>query len=225
LAIYQLPDEIIFPDASLAEEDGLLAIGGDLTPERILTAYSHGIFPWFNEEEPILWWSPNPRCVSFPSRFKPSKSLRLLIQKNKFEIRYDFNFEAVITNCSQVARKEQTGTWITSQMIKAYTQLHKMGFAHSVETYLDGVLVGGLYGIAIGKAFYGESMFHKIADASKVAFSFLVEKLNQGHFEIIDNQMTTPHLLSLGAEEISRDQFLMLLQNAIQKETDPHLWK
>lgn len=225
MPVYQLPNEIVFPHPSLADDDGLLAIGGDLLPERILTAYVNGIFPWYNANDPILWWSPNPRCVLFPKTFKPAKSLRLLRNKGIFEFRFDTNFKAVISNCGLAERTDQPGTWITSDIINAYTHLHELGYAHSVETYLNGELVGGLYGIAKGKVFFGESMFFKVSNASKLAFLILVEKLNTMNFEIIDNQMTTPHLLSLGATEITRDNFLEILKIATAKQQNIGKWQ
>jgi leucyl/phenylalanyl-tRNA--protein transferase len=219
MSVFQLPNEIVFPHPSLADDDGLLAIGGDLSPNRILTAYVNGIFPWFNEGDPILWWSPNPRCVIYPKTFKPSKSLRLLRNKQVFEFKFDSDFDSVIENCASAARADHLGTWISADIKNAYSLLHKLGYAHSVETYLNGILVGGLYGIAIGKVFFGESMFFKVSNASKLAFWALVEKLNELGFELIDNQMTTPHLLSLGATEISRDQFLEILKTATLKDS------
>lgn len=224
MSVYQLNREIAFPHPSLANENGLLAVGGDLSPERIITAYANGIFPWYNKGEPILWWSPNPRCIMFPENFRASKSLKLLIKKNIFEVRYDTAFSSVISRCAKVHQANQSETWITSEMKKAYILLHKLGFAHSVEAYLNNELVGGLYGIAIGKVFYGESMFHTVSNASKVAFYFLVDRLNQWRFDIIDNQMTTDHLLKLGAEEIDRDKFLAILKKSIVKENHSGKW-
>jgi leucyl/phenylalanyl-tRNA--protein transferase len=224
MPVYQLPNEIVFPHPSLAEEDGLLAVGGDLSPNRILTAYVNGIFPWFNPDEPILWWSPDPRCVLFPKKFKPSKSLRQLRNKNIFECKFDYNFKAVINGCADAYRVDQPGTWISDDIKKAYTLLHELGYAHSVETYLNGELVGGLYGIAIGKVFFGESMFFNVSNASKIAFYALCERLSEWDFEIIDNQMTTPHLLSLGAEEIGRDDFLEILSNATNMDSIVGKW-
>jgi leucyl/phenylalanyl-tRNA--protein transferase len=216
MPVYGLSEEIIFPHPSLADEDGLLAIGGDLSPERIIEAYKNGIFPWYNKGEPILWWSPNPRCVLFPEKFKPSKSLTAIIRKNIFEVRFDTQFKAVIENCAKIQRPGQPGTWISDDIKNAYIKLHEMGFAHSAETYKNNELVGGLYGVAIGKVFYGESMFYKLPNASKIAFFFLIEILKQHDFEIIDNQMTTKLLLSFGAEVISRDNFLQILKKAIK---------
>jgi leucyl/phenylalanyl-tRNA--protein transferase len=224
MPVFKLSKEIIFPHPSLANEDGLLAVGGDLSTERIITAYLNGIFPWYNEDEPILWWSPNPRCVLFPNKFKPSKSLLSIIKKNVFEVRFDAIFKTVIEKCATTKRKGEPGSWITTDIKKAYIKLHKLGFAHSVETYKDNELVGGLYGIAIGSVFYGESMFHSIPNASKVAFYFLIEKLKQLNFEIIDNQMTTPHLLSMGAEEISREKFLEILKKEVKLDLNKSPW-
>jgi leucyl/phenylalanyl-tRNA--protein transferase len=225
MPVFQLSEEIIFPHPSLADEDGLLAIGGDLSPERIIAAYTNGIFPWYNEGEPILWWSPNPRCVMFPEKFNVSKNLLSVIRKNIFEVRFDTNFKTVIEKCATTKRSGQPGTWISDDIIKAYTRLFELGFSHSVETYKNDKLVGGLYGVAIGNIFYGESMFYEVANASKVAFYFLIEKLKLLNFEIIDNQMTTPHLLSLGAEEIFRDTFIKILQKANKADADIKNWK
>jgi leucyl/phenylalanyl-tRNA--protein transferase len=224
MPVYQLNHEVVFPHPSLAEPDGLLAIGGDLSPLRILTAYVNGIFPWYNQGEPILWWSPDPRCVLFPNKLKVSKSLRLLINRNVFEVRFDSNFKKVITSCRKVHIKKDEGTWISPDMINAYCKLHELGFAHSVETYCNNKLVGGLYGVSIGKVFYGESMFHTEANASKIAMYFLVEKLKELRFELIDNQVTSDHLLSLGAEEIERERFIYLLKEHAQKDISPSKW-
>jgi len=218
MPVYKLPEEIVFPHAQLAEKDGLLAIGGDLSEERLLTAYANGIFPWYSEDSPILWWSPDPRLVLFPENFKRSKSLRRTVEKGVFEVRFDSDFENVIRNCSLAKRSEQEGSWITDEMLEAYTKLHKLGFAHSVETFLHGKLVGGLYGVSIGKAFFGESMFHHQTDASKVALWYLVEKLIGWGFDFIDAQQETSHLKSLGAEVVKRKKFLTLLEIAVQKE-------
>jgi len=224
MPVYSLPEEIVFPHAQLAEEDGLLAIGGDLSAERLLTAYANGIFPWYSDDSPILWWSPDPRMVLFPDKFKRSKSLRRTVEKNIFEVRFDSKFEDVIRNCGLAKRPEQEGSWITNEMLEAYTRLHKLGFAHSVETYVDGELVGGLYGVSIGKAFFGESMFHHKTDASKVALWHLVDKLIEWDFDFIDAQQETAHLKSLGAEPIERKKFLNLLEIAVRKEGVTGSW-
>jgi leucyl/phenylalanyl-tRNA---protein transferase len=222
--VYLLNKEIIFPHPSLADENGLLAVGGDLSPERIITAYSNGIFPWYNKNEPILWWSPDPRCVMFPGNFKISKSLRLLLKKNIFEIRFDTNFKKIIDNCAKVHQANDSDTWITREMKKAYILLHNLGHAHSVEVYLNQKIVGGLYGIAIGKVFYGESMFHTVSNASKVAFYYLIERLKHWHFDIIDNQTTSEHLLKMGSEEIERDFFLNIIKESICKKGNVGKW-
>ena len=205
-----------FPEKMFITEDGIVAIGGSLSTNMLLEAYSNGIFPWFNsDKDEILWWSPSPRLVLFPEELKISKSLKRVIKKKKFEVVFNKNFEAVIYNCSTIKRDGQKSTWITENMKKAYIELHKLGYAHSVESYLDGELVGGLYGIIIGKAFFGESMFANVSDASKVAFCFLIQYLKENNFKFCDCQTTTKHLISLGAKEISRDNFMRLLNEAL----------
>lgn len=223
--IYQLnDDDCSFPSAELANRDGLLAFGGDLSPERLLMAYANGIFPWYNELDPILWWSLDPRLIIRPGEMKVSKSLRRTVASGKFEVRIDTNFENVMLNCATVERDGQNGTWIHDEMIDAYCNLHKMGFAHSFETYKDNELVGGLYGLAIGKAFFGESMFHKVSDASKVAFCHLHEFLKQHDFKIIDCQQETPHLKSLGAFAIPRKDFLDEIGELVKMPTLKGNW-
>lgn len=224
MPLFQLTQDLVFPNPELAEEDGLLAIGGDLSPERLLLAYSHGIFPWFNEGDPILWWSLNPRLILFFDHFKCSKSLLRKIKSNKFEVRFDTNFEEVIINCSKVKRNDQNETWIGNEMIDAYTVLHKLGFAHSAEVYFHDTLVGGLYGVAIGKAFIGESMFHTMTDASKIALYHLVKLLKKLDFNFIDAQQSTNHLISLGAKEIERNKYLNLLDEATKYPTLKGNW-
>ena len=214
MTIYRLSnDDIIFPDPSLAEEDGLLAIEGDLSPERLLLAYSSGIFPWFSGLEPILWWSSNPRFVIYPSDIRISHSMKKIIKKNTYRISFDTCFRSVISNCSNI--RKETGTWITNEMIEAYCKLHELGFAHSVETWHEDKLVGGLYGVSIGKCFFGESMFSTMDNASKVAFINLSKVLEQKGFDIIDCQVHTTHLESLGAVYISRADFLELIEKSI----------
>ncbi len=202
----------IFPDPKEAMEEGLLAYGGDLNPDRVLTAYRKGIFPWFNPGDPILWWSPNPRALLFPKQFKCSRSLRRTLRNKPHDIYFDRNFEAVIRHCSTVPREDQDGSWITKEMINTYLLLHQRGFAHSVEIYMDNQLVGGLYGVSIGSAFFGESMFTLRRDASKMAFYYLCEFAKIHGFDYIDCQMPTPHLESLGAVAVERDDFLDLLE-------------
>ncbi len=221
--IFQLTDDLIFPDPDLADESGLLAVGGDLSVNRLLLAYSYGIFPWFNHDDPVMWWSPSVRPVFYPGKIKVSKSLRQLIRKDMFEVKMDTRFEDVMRACSEV-RKEGGGTWINEDMIKSYTRLHEFGYAHSVECFLDGELAGGLYGVALGKVFFGESMFYRISNASKVAFFALSENLKDWDFQLIDSQVTNNHLLSLGAEEVSRDEFMKMLDAALQFETKPGKW-
>jgi leucyl/phenylalanyl-tRNA--protein transferase len=199
---------------ALKEPNGLLAVGGDLSPQRLLEAYSHGIFPWFNADEPILWWSPDPRMVLFPGELKISRSLRRTLNNGHYQIHTDRCFAQVMQACA-APRKGQTGTWIHPQMIAAYTALHEMGLAHSVETWIDGELAGGLYGVALGQVFFGESMFSRVPDASKIAFVHLVKQLQNWKFGLIDCQVRTSHLASLGAREISRMEFGQTLDTLI----------
>ena len=201
-------------ETALAEPNGLLCAGGDLAPATILKAYSRGIFPWYSEGQPVLWWSPNPRMVLFPDEFKVSKSLAKTARSGKFEIRFDSAFPAVMAGCA-APRTPEGGTWIVEAMQAAYTRLHELGFAHSVESWRDGELVGGLYGIALGRMFYGESMFARTTDASKVALVALVEKLKRDGFELIDCQQETRHLASFGARPIPRKEFTRRLQDLI----------
>jgi len=211
-----LSKELWFPNAQEADPDGLLAVGGDLSVERLLLAYRSGIFPWFNDGDPILWWSPNPRMVLFPEKLKVSKSLRRLIKQNKFEITFNKAFTRVIEHCAMMKREGQAGTWITSEMLEAYQRLHEIGHAHSVEVWEDGQLAGGLYGIDLPnqKVFCGESMFSQVSNASKVALYYLVEDLRSKDYQIVDCQVYNPHLESLGAEEITQDQFLKYLDGS-----------
>ncbi|MBU2643978.1 leucyl/phenylalanyl-tRNA--protein transferase [bacterium] len=224
MAIYQLNEAIIFPDPSLADEGGLLAVGGDLSPERILLAYSMGIFPWYSEGQPLLWWSPDPRAILTPDRVHISKSLRRVLRSHKFTVRFDSRFEDVIRNCSETRRSGQDGTWITDDMITAYCGLHEAGYAHSVETYLEEELVGGLYGISLGKAFFGESMFSHQSDASKVAFVSLSKLVGNFGFDFIDCQLPTPHLASLGVTRVSREDYLVKLHLALSNHTYRGNW-
>lgn len=224
MTIFKLTDELIFPDPSLANDDGLLAVGGDLSLERLLLAYQHGIFPWYDEESPLLWWALNPRMVLFPDHFKVSKSLKQLINKNIFEIRIDSNFDGVVNHCKTVARKDQESTWITGEMKNAYLNLFNNGFAHSVETYFQGELVGGLYGVAIGKVFFGESMFHLKSNASKVAFYFLIKKLKDLGYKLIDAQMETPLVKSFGGKLIPLEEYRNILSTSIDKHNFKIKW-
>ena len=203
-----------FPNPALAmnEPDGLLAAGGDLSPERLLNAYRHGIFPWFSAGQPILWWSPNPRAVLLPEELKISRSLRKRLRQGEMQVTLNRAFAEVINHCSE-DRPGQDGTWITDEMQAAYRQLHRLGYAHSVESWQGGELVGGLYGIAIGRVFFGESMFTRRTDASKVAFAHLVRQLDAWGFPLIDCQVSSAHLSSLGARTLPRAEFLALLEH------------
>lgn len=214
-----------FPAVSkaLKSPNGLLCAGGDLSPARIIDAYSHGIFPWFSAGDPILWWSPDPRMVLFPDELKVSRSLRKTVARGIYETRVDTAFRAVMQECAQ-PRDAQGGTWIVPEMVDAYTELHRLGYAHSVESWLDGVLVGGLYGVALGKVFFGESMFARAPDASKVALVKLVERLRPEGYRLIDCQQATRHLASLGAREIPRAKFAKLVQESIQYPLSGERW-
>ena len=219
MPIYQLSDSYIFPNPAMAEPDGLLAVGGDLNPLRLIEAYSNGIFPWYSDDQPILWWSPDPRMVLFPDDFRRHKSLKKVIESGIFKVSFYRMFEKVIELCGKVPREEQEGeTWIIDDMKQAYTELHYMGIAHSVEVYQQGNLVGGLYGLSLGKTFFGESMFHTVTDASKVALWYLVDRLSELEFDVIDVQQETNHLKTLGATSINRKEFLHLLSISLQKE-------
>jgi leucyl/phenylalanyl-tRNA--protein transferase len=221
MPVFRLTEDLIFPDPELAQQDGLLAVGGDLSTDRLLLAYSMGIFPWYADDSPILWWSPNPRLILMPDELKISRSLRQEIKKGLFVVTMDTAFEEVIRNCAGIRREGQQGTWITEEMIVAYTLLHHAGYAHSIESWHEGELVGGLYGIVLGKAFFGESMFAKKSSASKVAFVRLVEHLSRSDFSFIDCQMTTAHLQSFGAREIPRGTFLQMLKKALARCDSP----
>lgn len=204
--------------------NGLLAAGGDLSAERLLTAYRQGIFPWFNEGEPILWWSPDPRMVLFPEELKVSRSLRKALNRQAYQIRADSAFREVMEACA-APRKDRPGTWIHSDMITAYSRLHELGIAHSVETWIDGTLSGGLYGVAIGRMFFGESMFARTTDASKIAFVHLVRRLERWQFGMIDCQMKTAHLASFGAREIPRKEFTLRLRELVNYRGATGKWK
>ncbi len=208
--------ELSFPPIESATPDGLLAYGGDLSPNRLLLAYRSGIFPWYNSSDPILWWSPDPRLVLFLDEFILRKSLKKRMKH--FEVRYDTAFAQVMQECGSISRDGQNGSWIIPEVIEAYGVLHDMGYAHSIEAWQDGKLVGGLYGVVIGKMFYGESMFAKVSDASKVAFASLIERLKKEGFEMIDCQIPSPHLKSLGAREISRKEFMKHLHDQLYKD-------
>ena len=216
---YFVNEKLYFPPVDNADEHGILAIGGDLSPERLLLAYRSGIFPWFNEEDPIIWWTPDPRFVMLPEHLKVSKSMKQLLRKNIFTVTFDRDFIGVITACQTIKRHGQQGTWITRDMLEAYYQLHQLGFAHSVEVWREDKLVGGLYGVSLGKAFFGESMFAKESNTSKVAYISLVHKLQDLDFQIIDCQVYTEHLESLGAIEIPRAEFIKIIEDALNKDS------
>lgn len=223
--VFWLTDNsLYFPSPNLADDDGILAIGGDLSPQRLLLAYQMGIFPWFNPEDPIVWWSPDPRFVLFPEELKISKSMRPYFNHPRFELTLDQDFEAVIRNCQQARRRGQSGTWITDEMIAGYSKLNEMGYAHSIEVREEGVLVGGLYGIALGKCFFGESMFTKVSNASKFGFISLVKKLHKLGYWLIDCQQPTRHLASMGARSIPRKEFLAILEKNKKEPNDVSSW-
>ena len=214
MPVFRLGADPIFPPVDLAEPEGLLAIGGDLDANRLLAAYRQGIFPWYEPGGPILWWSPDPRFVLFPGELRISRRLRRTIAQGRFETRYDTAFAQVITACAEVSRVHEEGTWITPEMQRAYIRLHELGHAHCMESWRDGRLVGGIYGVRLGRCFCGESMFHHETDASKVALAALVGRIQADGVELIDCQVSSEHLLRLGAREISRSRFLTYLRTA-----------
>jgi leucyl/phenylalanyl-tRNA--protein transferase len=214
-----------FPDVEYAGPEGLLAVGGDLDTGRILAAYRHGIFPWYSEDQPILWWSPDPRAVLLPENLKISRSLKKTLRKKIFRVTLDQRFADVIQACADIRRgEEDTGTWITPDMMNAYSKLHELGYAHSVEVWHEDKLVGGLYGIALGKAFFGESMFSRMTDASKTGFCYLVRQLEKWGFRFIDCQVESAHLASLGAKPIPRKQFIEMLKETLKFEDQASHW-
>ncbi|OGH00403.1 MAG: leucyl/phenylalanyl-tRNA--protein transferase [Candidatus Lambdaproteobacteria bacterium RIFOXYD1_FULL_56_27] len=219
MPIYRLPKSFLFPDPREAEPEGILAVGGGLEPERLLLAYGQGIFPWYAENNPILWWSPDPRLVLYPDQVHVSKSLERVLAKPKYQVTLDQAFGEVIAACAQTKREGQDGTWILEDMQAAYTKLHHLGYAHSVETWEEGRLVGGLYGVSLGAAFFGESMFSHRPDASKAALVRLCRQLELWGFELVDCQVPTSHLKSMGAQEVPRETFLEQLEHALQS---PH---
>jgi len=224
MPIFQLSDKASFPPPHFSEGDGLLAVGGDLSEERLVKAYYMGIFPWYSDPDPILWWSPDPRLVLFPSDLRVSRRLRRTIRRGTFRVTMDTAFEQVIQSCAEIPRKHEKGTWITPDMVTAYCRLHTAGFAHSVEVWSEGRLAGGLYGVAIGRCFFGESMFSNQSNASKVAFVKLVEYLHKKEFRLIDCQVTTTHLKKFGAREIPRAEFLNILEKLREKPSLRGKW-
>lgn len=219
------PDEPFPPvDCALRDPNGLLAAGADLSPARLIDAYARGIFPWFGDDDPLLWWSPDPRMVLKIDELRVSRSLRRVIRSGRFVVTLDTAFAEVMAGCAQ-PRREQDGTWITAEMTEAYERLALLGFAHSVEAWADGVLAGGLYGVAVGRMFFGESMFTRISDASKVAFVHLVRQLERWDIPLIDCQMSTPHLASLGAREVPRAEFLREVERLVRQPGVPAPWR
>jgi leucyl/phenylalanyl-tRNA---protein transferase len=224
MPIFALNEEILFPPVELADPSGILAVGGDLSPERLIEAYSRGIFPWFSEGDPIIWWSPDPRFVIFPDELYVSRTMRQVLRRGIFTITCDTDFRSIIQGC-QEPRKRERGTWITAEMMDAYVRLHELGFAHSVEAWQDGVLAGGLYGVSLGRCFFGESMFTRAANASKAAFITLARRLEERGFIIIDSQVYTAHLESLGAHDITREEYIGILADGLKHETMKGSWK
>jgi len=225
MTIFLLSDNIAFPPPFLAEKEGLLAIGGDLCERRLLLAYQMGIFPWYSENEPIMWWTPDPRLVLYPGEFIIARSLEKIIRKKVFRITIDTAFERVIRSCAKIRTEKHEETWIVEDMIEAYCRLHQSGFAHSFEAWKDGELAGGLYGVSLGKCFFGESMFSSQSNSSKVALVSLVDFLSKRSFKLIDCQVTTDHLIRSGAREIPRKRFLKELALALQSPTLRGKWK
>jgi len=223
LPIYLLNEKLSFPPVEGAE-DGVVAVGGDLSPERLLLAYSKGIFPWFGENDPIIWHSPEERFIMLLDELHISKSMRRVLNSNKFKITFDTDFIYIIQQCAQVKRKGEDSTWITSEMIDAYKKLHDLGYAHSIEVWQDDRVVGGLYGVSLGKCFFAESMFHTATNASKFAVIKLIELLKQKDFHFLDAQVYTDHVATLGAKEIPRETFLQLLQEGLQHESRIGKW-
>ncbi len=223
MPVFYLTDKILFPPVHYAEPSGILAVGGDLAPERLLEAYSHGIFPWFSDDSPIVWWSPDPRFVVYPSEIKVSRSMRQVLERGVFRITFDRAFRDVITACS-LPRKHEQGTWITDDMIEAYVKLHEIGYAHSIEAWKGESLAGGLYGVSLGRTFFGESMFSRESNASKAAFITLAVNLRRNGFDIIDCQVHTEHLESLGAFEMPRDMFIGIIRKSLAGETIKGNW-
>jgi leucyl/phenylalanyl-tRNA--protein transferase len=225
MPVFRLNAKLAFPPPELADESGLLAVGGDLRPERLLLAYSLGIFPWYGEGLPILWYSPDPRLVLDSGELVVSRSLRKTLRRGRYQVTLDTAFDNVIRACADAPRPGQTGTWITEDMVRAYRRLHRLGYAHSAEAWLDGELAGGLYGVSLGAGFFGESMFARADDASKVAFVTLVEQLRRWGIRLIDCQVHTEHLARFGADEVPREQFLARLAAALEQPTRSGRWQ
>lgn len=225
MPVFQLPEQAVFPRIEFAEPDGLLAVGGDLSTNRLLNAYAQGIFPWYNEGDPILWWSPDPRLVLYPQNLRIAKSMRPIFNQKKYRFTFDTSFREVMLNCRDISRKGQKGTWITKAVLDSYCKLNEMGYAHSVEVWEGEELVGGVYGIALGGCFCGESMFALKKNASKAGFIYMVRLLESRGFTLIDCQVTTDHLMSLGAIEVPRRKFVRELDRSIQLPGLPGSWQ
>ncbi|HPS63318.1 MAG TPA: leucyl/phenylalanyl-tRNA--protein transferase [Bacteroidales bacterium] len=225
MTVYLLPDEPVFPLVAEAEPDGLVAIGGDLSAERLIQAYAHGIFPWFSDDGDVFWYSPDPRMVLFPADLNVSHSLRRVLRSGRYWVSFDTVFEQVIRACAEVQRPDHDGTWISEDFIEAYTRLHVEGFAHSVEVFDGDRLVGGLYGVSLGAAFFGESMFYRESNASKVALATLAEWCRRNSLQFIDCQVETSHLRRLGATNVTRPAYLNMLKKALAEKTVRAPWK
>ena len=224
MPVFRLTDKLVFPPVHLSTPEGLLAVGGDLSVQRLLLAYRSGIFPWYSKAEPLLWWSPDPRSVLFPHELRISRSLQKILRQDRYAVRMDTDFQTVITSCANIERKNQDDTWITDEMIDAYLNLHRHGYAHSFETWYQGKIVGGLYGVSIGRCFFGESMFSTHRDASKVALVYLARFAAGMDFGFIDCQVPSNHLCRLGARNIPRRKFMRLLEEHINLPTTIGLW-
>jgi len=223
MPIFKLRDEILFPPVDLAAESGILAVGGDLSPRRLLEAYRRGIFPWYSEDDPIIWWSPDPRFVLFPDELNVSRTMRQVLRRGLFRISFDTAFRAVVEGCRS-GREKQPGTWITDDMADAYGKLHALGYAHSVEAWQGDELAGGLYGVSLGRCFFGESMFYTVSNASKAAFIVMVRALMERDFALVDCQVHTAHLASLGARFIGRERYVSLLEEYLKFPTMRGSW-
>jgi leucyl/phenylalanyl-tRNA--protein transferase len=224
MPVFQLTDRIGFPPPHLAEREGVLAVGGDLSEKRLLLAYKMGIFPWYSEDEPIIWWSPDPRLVLYPGEIRISTSMKKILKKEMFNITADRAFEAVVAECARVRLENGEGTWLVDEMAEAYCRLHHAGYAHSVEVWREGELAGGLYGVSLGRAFFGESMFTRVSNASKSALIKLARQLEQWRFHLIDCQVKTAHLMRFGAREVPRKVFLDQLQKSLKYKTLRGKW-
>lgn len=224
MPVYLLSDELHFPPVHLATPEGLLAVGGDLSPPRLLLAYRNGIFPWYSEQDPILWWSPDPRALLYPREIRISRSLKKTLKKETFKVTIDTVFEDIIRSCARTRTEKGEGTWITNEMVSAYNRLHQLGYAHSIETWHQEKIVGGLYGVSLGRCFFGESMFSTMTDASKVALVRLCDLLIQKKIDFIDCQLPTHHLKSMGAREVSRSDFISQLQVSLDFPTMDGPW-